>query len=550
MSGEQSKQNEQLPQGTVVGGRYVIDAFLARGGFATVYRAHHKQIGRRLAIKVLEKPKRASNAENFRERFLQEAQIAARIEHPGVVDVFDFGVLDDDRTYIAMDLLDGHDLEAEIAMGPLPASRLVPLFIDCLGALAEGHSQGIVHKDLKPSNLFLLKPGTASERLVILDFGIARVFENNRSTELGASRFSREGGFSGTPAYLAPEYITRQLVTPALDVYQMGLILIEALTGLPAFVSDSSMGYLMMHCLEPVTLPASLVDTELGDILNKAVEKEPDSRFQSAAEFRDALERLDRKDLIDTQEMLDANMMRRVRDESASTLQFIDVTRDDLDLINTAESMAPTADFGSRVAASRVGSPSGPIQVAGRQSARAGAPPEHVEVEPEGDDGRNRGIVFVAFAALALLAVGLYAASQQSMQEPSALVDSPSAPIESSSNPVSAAHSNDRQGGDAAGVGVEPASTVDTGRGADMGSAAVGVDVGPDTRDGSPEPKTEPPDAKPSSPSQEPTKSRRDAKPRTRVTAPESAPKSVGDVAADSDDDAATKKANPMLLSP
>ncbi len=320
-----------------MGERYVIDGFLAEGGFATVYRARHRQIGRKFAVKVLETLGDGARADDFRARFLQEAQLSARIEHPGVVDVYDFGLLADGRAFLVMDLLEGHDLEHELEeRGRLPASRIVPLFVDCLDALAEGHRQGIVHKDLKPSNLFLLKPGSASERLVILDFGIARVFADQ------SPRVTQEGGFTGTPAYLAPEYIRTQSVTPALDVYQMGLILIEMLTGRPAVHSETSMGYLLAHCIEEIELPKALADTELGEICLRAVRKEPELRFGDAAQFRDALAAVEIVDLLDTQDFGPFDGAQEGVTEHARTLQMLELTE------RQRRELASTAVFNGR----------------------------------------------------------------------------------------------------------------------------------------------------------------------------------------------------------
>lgn len=278
----------RLPVGTVVDGRYQIVGHLGRGGFAHVYRARHVHLEREVALKVLDLPQ-GPNAAQFQARFLQEAKIAARIKHPNVVDVSDFGVPADlGQAYIAMDLLEGHDLEAELVRhGPLAPTRAFRLFDDCLAALAEGHRLGIVHKDLKPTNLFLRHPGTAAERLVILDFGIARVF-GDESTHM-----TQTGGFAGTPAYLAPEYIERQHVTPALDVYQMGLILIESLTAQPAVMANTSMAYLIAHCQGQVQMPAALESSAVGAVLRRATHLDPAQRFADASELREALVKVD-----------------------------------------------------------------------------------------------------------------------------------------------------------------------------------------------------------------------------------------------------------------
>ncbi len=278
--------HERMAIGTVIDSRYEVTGYMGRGGFAGGYEANHIHLQRRIAVKVLDLPGTPASGRQFRERFLQEARIAARIRHPGVVDIYDFGLLDDtQQPYIAMEYLDGDDLEKHLVKaGPLEVAAAVELFSECLEALDEGHGHGIVHKDLKPSNLFLTDDAS---RLVILDFGVARVFTDPEA------KLTQTGGFSGTPAYLAPEYIEFQTVTPRLDVYQMGLILIEAITGKPAVHAGSSMAYMMAHCTGEVRIPRVLTNTALGEVLAKATALAPDDRYRDAGEFRDALKALD-----------------------------------------------------------------------------------------------------------------------------------------------------------------------------------------------------------------------------------------------------------------
>ncbi|MEZ4460170.1 MAG: serine/threonine-protein kinase [bacterium] len=272
----------ELQPGTLIEKRYRIERKLGAGGFATVYAAHHEGLDRPAALKVLDIHSHAVD-DAFLQRFHREAKVAAQLEHPNVVRIFDFGELDDGAPYIAMERLSGHDLEQEIKLnGAMNVDRMSRLFVPVLDALAGAHARGVVHKDLKPSNLFILQPGTIDERMVVLDFGIARVMD-------ARTQYTQAGTFAGTPAYLAPEYIKDQSVTPTVDVYQMGLIIIEALIGRPVVSANSAVAYLMKHVQGEHDVPSELRTSKLGEILVRAIAVEPTQRFANAGELRDAL---------------------------------------------------------------------------------------------------------------------------------------------------------------------------------------------------------------------------------------------------------------------
>ncbi|MDX9723066.1 MAG: serine/threonine-protein kinase [Myxococcota bacterium] len=271
--------------GTVIDARYEVTSFLGEGGFATVYRARHLHMNREVAVKVLNLGSKVPRAEQFEERFRREAEAAAAIKHPNVVTIYDYGVYGSSRQpYMVMDLLDGHDLDDEItASGPLAPPRALKLFLPVLDALGLGHESGIVHKDLKPSNLFLVKPGSASERLLILDFGVASI------TQGETKRLTATGQVLGTPQYLAPEYVAKQLATPALDVYQMALILVETMTGTAVCDAGNPFQCMMKHCRAELEIPAALLTGPLGPALVKGLAVDPEERFPNAHAFRDAL---------------------------------------------------------------------------------------------------------------------------------------------------------------------------------------------------------------------------------------------------------------------
>lgn len=272
-----------LPIGMKIDDRYEIQGVLGAGGFATVYCAHHLSIDRDVALKVMDLKKGVDPS--YSERFFREAKIAAKIHHNNVVSIYDFGfVAETSQPYIAMEMLRGHDLSRELAQrGPLSPRRAFVLFRPVLEALSQGHRLGIVHKDLKPENLYLVDPGGQRELMKILDFGVARV----NSSEV--AKLTSAGQLLGTPRYLAPEYIKTQNVSPAIDVYQMALILSEALTGIPA-VSGDPFHAMMLHCSGQLQIADFLLEGPVGDVFRKAIDIDPAMRYQDCEAFGNALD--------------------------------------------------------------------------------------------------------------------------------------------------------------------------------------------------------------------------------------------------------------------
>jgi eukaryotic-like serine/threonine-protein kinase len=234
---------------------------------------------------VLGSPPILAESEAYYARFLREAKVAAGIDHPNVVTIYAYGVADG-RPYIAMERQNGEEL-AEIlrANGGIDPQRALPLISDVLDALGHAHQAGIVHKDLKPSNLFLCYPGDRRETLRILDFGVAGLQDGERLTA--------SGKIFGTPQYLSPEYLRNQLVTPALDVYQMGLILVETLTGQMVVDVGDPYGCVTKHMLGELAVPASLLGGPLGAVIVRALAHDEKARFPDAHAFRDALDGVD-----------------------------------------------------------------------------------------------------------------------------------------------------------------------------------------------------------------------------------------------------------------
>ncbi len=272
--------------------RYLLKDGLGSGGFAWVYLAFDQRIERQVAIKVLRFPSGFDRMAwmAHQERFLIEAQAAARIEHANVVTIHDIDVCDKTgHPFIVMERLVGKplcDLIDDAGKGMEP-TRAIRLARQCLAALAEGHRLGIVHRDIKPSNIFVLEPGSPLESAKVVDFGIAHL--TDRDTPLTAT-----GEVIGTARYMAPEYIRHQQVTPAVDVYQMGLVLAELLIGQPVVLDTDIHAAYHRHCEGTLALPEGILQGPLGRVIATALHPDPQQRYPDAASFAHALRRLER----------------------------------------------------------------------------------------------------------------------------------------------------------------------------------------------------------------------------------------------------------------
>ena len=269
-----------LKVGDVVG-KYVVTGFLGQGGMGVVYTGRHKRLKtQQVAIKVMQ-TKGGVAGQKMARRFLLEAETAAGIRHDNIVTVLDLDVLDGlGVPFMVMELMPGHDLADELAEhGPMEVERALRLFWGCLGGLARAHEKGIVHKDLKPSNLFVKHAGTSDESLVILDFGVARLVEGTGLTSAKDP--------AGTYKYMAPEYIEdTSRVSTSVDVYQMGLILIEALSGKMPVTG-------MLRTQTNLDVPRWVLEEPgLGDLVRRSTAFEQGARFASAGEMRKAIEGL------------------------------------------------------------------------------------------------------------------------------------------------------------------------------------------------------------------------------------------------------------------
>ena len=269
-----------LAAGTLVG-PYRIVALLARGGMGDVYRASDPRLGRDVALKTLTNPDRGDG--HAVERFLQEARITASLDHPNIVKVFDVG-MSKGRPYLVSELLDGETLRAPITRGPISPEVARGIASAVTSGLVAAHARGLVHRDLKPENIFITTSGTAK----ILDFGIAKLAQD---PALPASLATLTGVILGTAGYLAPEQVNGDPVDARTDLYALGSILFELMTGRRAFAREHTIDTLhaIVHDDPPDLLPRG---TALTAIVRRLLAKAPDRRFQSAADLLWALDQI------------------------------------------------------------------------------------------------------------------------------------------------------------------------------------------------------------------------------------------------------------------
>ena len=263
----------------LLAGRYEMEGVLGRGGMAVVYAARDRRLDRRVAVKVV--PLAAAESE-ARHRFVREARSSAGLAHPNAVAVFDAGEADD-HLYLVMEFVDGRTLADLLAEGrPFEAAEATAVAMSVLAALGHAHAAGIVHRDVKPSNIMISNDDTVK----LLDFGIARRFDDL------AAAVTAEGHIVGTPKYLAPEQIEGGPATPATDVYAVGVVLFEMITGSAPFNGDTPVAAALarLHAPAPdVRARGHDVPADLAAVIDTAMAREPTHRFTDAAAMQAAL---------------------------------------------------------------------------------------------------------------------------------------------------------------------------------------------------------------------------------------------------------------------
>ncbi|MBU1220199.1 protein kinase [Myxococcota bacterium] len=268
--------------GQVLDGRYRLVRMLGEGGMGEVYEAAHVYIDKKVAIKLL-RPEITSSSEAVK-RFYQEARSASSIGHENIIEIEDFGKLDDGTIYLAMEYLQGSALADLMLNGAMEPGRALDFMKQICEGLHAAHEKSIVHRDMKPENVFIIRDRKGRELVKILDFGIAKM----TSTDGEGKGLTKTGTIFGTPHYMAPEQAMGNALDHRADVYSIGVIMFELFTGSVPFKAESFMGILTQHITTPPPRPTTLnanLHPRIEQSILRAMGKDPNERYQTMAEF-------------------------------------------------------------------------------------------------------------------------------------------------------------------------------------------------------------------------------------------------------------------------
>lgn len=317
--------------GHVFDGKYRLDQRLGGGGMGTVYRATHLLIDRPVAIKVLSQ--RFVGDETAQHRFRREARAAGRMQHPNAVTVNDFGTTQDGWLYIVMELLEGRTLREILALeGRLDPARAVFYVLQACAAVGAAHDAKLIHRDLKPANIFIQQRRNMPAVVKVLDFGVAKFMVEELEDD-DFNTLTQVGAMIGTPRYMSPEQCSGLRLTPASDVYSLGIILYETLTGETPFSADTPLGLAMRQVSEAPRPPREIVPVipaELERVVLHALVKNPADRPADANEFRRELQATAEQLGLEHWERLampGVDALRQADPESPSEPLLLDITR-------------------------------------------------------------------------------------------------------------------------------------------------------------------------------------------------------------------------------
>ena len=298
--------------GTILLDRYRLMQLLGTGGAAVVYRAEHTIMQKPVAVKIL-RPELAMR-QDFIQRFLVEARTVARLRHENIVDIADVGRTETGLAFCVMEYLEGEELGATLAReGRLPWARARDIVLQVCQALAAAHAAGVVHRDVKPQNCFRIRHGNNKDFIKLLDFGIAKLTDHDQG-------LTETGMIMGTAEYMSPEQARGRNVDARTDIYAVGAMLFELLAGRAPFEGETFLDILMKHASEPVPRISSLVDgldPQVETIINRALAKKPDDRFQAITHMIAALATVDGDTF---RGLLDTGMLRQIDSRPESVL--------------------------------------------------------------------------------------------------------------------------------------------------------------------------------------------------------------------------------------
>lgn len=280
-----------LKPGDMVAGRFRIVEMVGSGGFSVVYRAHQEEMNRFIALKVL-KPRAATDVRVV-ERFRREALYASHLSHPNTITLYDYGQTDSGLFYIAMEFLVGMDLSVVVQRGePMDLERVWRILVQCCRSLAEAHRIGLVHRDLKPENIFLVQREEGGESIKVLDFGVSKAISNFGSAGPATmAPLTQEGTVFGTPLYMAPEQAMAEQITPAVDVYGLGHIAFEMITGRAAYWDCNNPMDVMLRQVNdpPLALPKPWNETPFSRLITRCTQKNPKKRIADSGQMLEYL---------------------------------------------------------------------------------------------------------------------------------------------------------------------------------------------------------------------------------------------------------------------
>lgn len=288
----ESSQKDPL-LGKTISGRFEVVSRIGAGGMGVVYKARQAGMDRYVAIKVL--LRELAHDEKVVKRFKIEALAVSRLTHPNTIRIYDFGQTEDGTLFFAMEYLEGRSLEETLRQdGPLSVARTIHILRQITDSLAEAHAKGIVHRDLKPDNIFLTQVGSDPDFVKVLDFGVAKL----READKRQGTVTQAGTIFGTPRYMAPEQCRSMAVDHRADIYALGVIAYEMLTGKPPFDAENPLGILIKHVQEPPPKMATIrpdihVPEELERLVMRCLEKAQDRRYQSVEELGKELARIE-----------------------------------------------------------------------------------------------------------------------------------------------------------------------------------------------------------------------------------------------------------------